>query len=253
MKSKQTQTLPVQNSASDFWDLLMILQALKGLDCASSSALSSVAHTTQRLGNSPTSPPAAVLEVVSTVPFLVDSTGFSSGTPTLLQSLSMTLSILSFQLMKAALSSMASHSAHSAKPHLLSMTSSCHQNHSCLKDSYTWPSSTVSMKCSLGPLWDITSVCLTWGNLLRFHSNNAGLFWITASFSTLANQHQSFPVNHVLILWCWSLVNYCWFFSPSWLGLQILNKKKNHMNESWRIGSEVKNTCSFCRGPGFNS
>jgi hypothetical protein len=77
---------------------------------------------------------------------------------------------------------------HSAKPQLLSMPSTCFQNQHRLSDSYT---SKFSCRCKVHPWWlwnTAASVCWPWGNTSQKTSPQ----------------------------WCWSLLNYSWFFSSSW-------------------------------------
>lgn len=93
----------------------------------------------------------------------------------------------------------------SGQPQLLSMTSSipqlsCHQYYSHRRNSQTLPSSSVNLRCRVGPCapW-IASVCSTWGN-----------------------------TPQILSPWCWSLMDNSRFFSPRWPASIVTIKQNFH-------------------------
>lgn len=155
----------MQNSASDSWDLLSIFQAPKGLDSSSSSALPSPAHIACLMGSGQlhailvaiiggcpmvlTFSTCWVLHCNWAAPLPVASTGLFLRIPTLLQSLFVTPSTWTLDWYHGRLvTNGLLQCQDSAALHEPFMPS----RHYYLRDSYIWPSSTTSMKCSPGPL-----------------------------------------------------------------------------------------------------
>lgn len=108
-------------------------------------------------------------------------------------------------------------------------------------ESYTLPSSTASIRYSLGLLRTTASMCWAQGNYPRFMSlGDAGLFLITTYFSAVAHQDHCPSEANISAQWFWSLFNHCQSYNPSHQNHRYLKHKVS--NSANRI---LNGLCTF--------